>query len=116
EASGKLRQARDTLANAVTISPHAVRRLRKLGDIALEAGDLDTAERSYQKVVFKARHSEFRDPEDHVRLVDVLVRKGDTRQAAGSVRDMERSLAGSGKMPLCKAMANALVHEGNGDR
>jgi len=116
EAGGKLVQAKETLAEAVAISPHAVRRLRKLGDLALEADDVDTAERSYQKVVFKARHSEFRDPEDHVRLVRALVRKGEMQQAAGVVRDMERTLGGSAKMPVCRAVAGALVHEGNGDR
>lgn len=114
-ASGKLDEAKDALVSAVAISPHAVRRLRKLGDIALEAGDIDTAERSFQKVVTKAKYSEFRDPEDHVRLVRTLVKKGDPRQAASVIRDMEKSLGGMDKTRLCRAVSSALVHELNGD-
>lgn len=115
EAGGKLQEAKDTLLQAVTISPHSVGRLRKLGDIALETGDVELAERSFQKVVSKARHSEFRDPEDHVRLVRALVKKGDAKQATGLIRDMERALSGSGKTTVCKAVATALVHQQNGD-
>lgn len=115
ETAGKLDEAKSVLEEAVAISPHAVRRLRKLGDIALETGDVDVAERSYQKVVSKARYSEFRDPEDHVRLVRTLVKKGDATQAAGVIRDMERSLGDAGKTPVCRAVAAALVHDHNGD-
>ncbi len=110
EAVGQLPEAKDVLADAVTISPHAVRRLRKLGEVALEAGDLETAERSFQKVVTKAKYSEFRDPEDHVRLVRALVRKGSTDQAATVIRDLEKSLAGSSKTPACRAVSSALLH------
>lgn len=115
ETAGKLDEAKSVLEEAVAISPHAVRRLRKLGDIALETGDVDVAERSYQRVVSKARYSEFRDPEDHVRLVRTLVKKGDAKQAAGVIRDMERSLGDAGKTPVCRAVAAALVHDHNGD-
>jgi tetratricopeptide (TPR) repeat protein len=118
EASGELDKAKDILTEAVTVSPHAVRRLRKLGDVALEAGDVDTAERSFQKVVSKAKYSEFRDPEDHVRLVRTLVKKGDTKQAGTVIRDMEKSLSHVDKTPACRALSSALVHTelGNADQ
>jgi DNA-binding NarL/FixJ family response regulator len=45
EAIGELDRAQAVLGDAVAVSPHAVRRLRKLGETALEAGDLDTATR-----------------------------------------------------------------------
>ena len=81
------------LTTAVAVSPHAVRRLRKLGETALEAGDHDTAEKVLKQVVSKAKYSEFRDPQDHVRLVQTLVRKGDPVQAAAVIRDLDKSMA-----------------------
>jgi len=109
EAIGQLSKAKEVLAEAVAISPHAVRRLRKLGDVALETGDVDTAAHSFQKVVSKAKYSEFRDPEDHVRLVRTLVKKGDTKQAGTVIRDMERALSHIDKTPVCRALSTALV-------
>lgn len=115
EANGQLPEAKDVLAEAVAISPHAVRRLRRLGEVALETGDVTTAERSFLQVVSKARYSEFRDPEDHVRLVKTLVRKGDTQQASSVIRDLEKSLAGQKKTAACKAISSALLHESMGN-
>lgn len=109
EAIGEKEKAKEVLTEAVTVSPHAVRRLRRLGDVALETGDVETAERSFQKVISKAKYSEFRDPEDHVRLVRTLVKKGDTKQAGTVIRDMEKALSHIDKTPACRALSSALV-------
>ena len=103
------------LEKAVAISPHAVRRLRKLGEVALESGDVVTAEKAFQKVVSKARYSEFRDPEDHVQLVKTLIHKGDTTQAATIIRDLDKSLAGSAKTKACHAISSAMLFSQTGD-
>lgn len=116
EAAGAHAQAQKILEEAVSISPHMVRRLRKLGEVALEAGDAAAAERSFKQVVAKARYSEFRDPEDHVKLAKALVKRGDPVAAAGVVRDLERSLRASPEVDACVAIANAAVHEAGGDR
>ena len=90
EAIGALPQAKTVLDTAVAVSPHGVRRLRKLGALALETGDIETAETVLKKVVSKAKFSEFRDPEDHVKLVNALVKKGDHDQAKSVIRDLEK--------------------------
>lgn len=116
EAIGQLEAAKGVLNEAVLVSPHAVRRLRKLGRVALETGDVEIAQQSFHKVVQKAKYSEFRDPEDHVRLVQTLVRQGNTDQAAAVVRDLERSLRGLEKTPACRAISAAMVHTERGDQ
>ncbi len=115
EAIGALDAAQAVLTEAVAVSPHAVRRLRKLGETALEAGDHDTAEKILKQVVSKAKYSEFKDPQDHVRLVQTLVRKGDPVQAAAVIRDLDKSMAFQKHAPLCSAIASSLVHEYTGN-
>lgn len=115
EKMGQGEQARAVLAEAVTVSPHAVRRLRRLGEVALKTGDAETAERSFQQVVNKAKYSEFRDPEDHVKLVQSLVSKGDTDQAAAVIRDLQKSLNGNDRMQACRALSSAMLYKTLGD-
>jgi DNA-binding response OmpR family regulator/Tfp pilus assembly protein PilF len=115
EAAGEHTLSQKVLEDAVGISPHMVRRLRKLGEVAMEAGDVAVAEKSFKQVVAKARYSEFRDPEDHVRLVKALVKKGDVAQAGGVIRDLERSLRGNANLDACKAVSSALLLESTGN-
>lgn len=114
-AVGELGKSQAVLADAVAVSPHAVRRLRTLADTAFDAGDIDTAEKSLRQVVGKAKYSEFRDPEDHVKLVRALVNKGDPVGAAAVVRDLDRSMGGRPNTQFCSAVASALVHEYTGN-
>jgi tetratricopeptide (TPR) repeat protein len=115
EERGEHIQAQKTLEEAVGISPHMVRRLRKLGEVALETGDVGAAEKSFKQVVTRSRYSEFRNPEDHVNLVKALVRKGDPQSAAGVVRDLERSLRGTPELDACMAISGALLHDASGN-
>jgi DNA-binding NarL/FixJ family response regulator len=114
-AIGALEKSQAVLAEAVAVSPHAVRRLRKLGELALETGDTDTAEKVLKQVVSKAKYSEFRDPEDHVKLVQTLVRKGDPVQAAAVIRDLDKSMGGQKNTSVCSAISSAMVHEYTGN-
>jgi DNA-binding NarL/FixJ family response regulator len=114
-AVGALDKSQQVLESAVAVSPHVVRRLRTLGETALEAGDVDTAEKSLRQVVSKAKYSEFRDPEDHVKLVRTLVKKGDADQAASVIRDLDRSLGGQKHAGACSAISSAILHEHTGN-
>ena len=115
KALGKPEEAKDVLEKAVAISPHAVRRLRSLGKLALETGDTEAAERNLSQVVAKARYSEFRDPEDHVHLVTALVQKGDMKQAATMLRDLDKSMGAQPKGAACKTYLSGMLHEARGE-
>ncbi|SFG69408.1 Tetratricopeptide repeat-containing protein [Duganella sp. CF458] len=116
QALGQPEEARAALEAAVSISPHMVRRLRHLGQVAFEAGDLEAAEKTFKQVVAKSKYSEFRDPEDHVSLVRTLVRRGDATGAANALRELDRSARSGPATDACKAFSAALVQEmtGNG--
>jgi DNA-binding NarL/FixJ family response regulator len=114
-ALGELDKSQEVLAEAVTVSPHVVRRLRTLGETALAAGDVETAEKSMRAVVTKAKYSEFRDPEDHVKLVKALVFKGDVDSAAAMIRDLDRSLGHQKNAKACSAISSMMLHEHTGN-
>jgi len=118
EASGRLDEAKAALESAVKVSPHTVRRLRKLGEVSTAVGDMTTATRVLNTVVTKSKYSDFRDPEDHVLLVKAQLGSGDAEGAANTVRDLERSMEGQPKMALCKALSDAMVatHAGNSEK
>ena len=108
-------EAKQVLEDAVAISPHMVRRLRNLGDVALATGDVAAAEKAYKQVVAKAKYSEFRDPSDHVNLVRALVKKGDAAGASSVIRDLDRTMRSSSSTDVCRAYASAMVMELNGN-
>lgn len=116
EANGKIDAALDVLADAVTVSPHVVRRLRKLGEMAIDVGDHQTAEKVLSEVVHQGKYSEFRNPEDHVKLVQALVGQGNVDGAGKVIRDLDRSMRGVETTDACSALSQAMVLSKTGDR
>ncbi|MFD2367959.1 tetratricopeptide repeat protein [Pseudoduganella sp. GCM10020061] len=116
EQAGRNGDAKRVLEEAVAVSPHMVRRLRHLGHVALDSGDVAAAEKSYKQVVARSRYSEFRDPEDHVNLARTLLRKGDQPAAAAVVRDIEKSMRGNPKAEACMAVSSAMIHDAAGEQ
>ncbi|MDQ8022126.1 MAG: tetratricopeptide repeat protein [Moraxellaceae bacterium] len=115
ESVGKLAEAKEALESAVRVSPHVTKRLRRLGQVAAELGDMETAEKHMSEVVRKGKYSDFRDPEDHVLLVKAQLGKGDVEAANNTLRDLDRSMGGLPKTALCKAVSTAMVATQTGD-
>lgn len=114
EAAGQLDAARDTLMHASTLSPGRVGRMRKVGELSLAVGDIQTAEKQFGEVVRKGKYSDFRDPEDHVRLVQAQLEAGKTDEAEATIRDLERSMAGQPRTRACTALSSAMLYSRTG--
>ncbi|NMG44909.1 response regulator [Aromatoleum toluvorans] len=114
EETGRIQEARDVLASAVALSPHRLKRLRHLGNVQLAAGDAADAERTLAEVVRKGKYSDFRDPEDHVHLVQAQLSQGRTAEAQATIRDLESSMDGLASTPVCASLSKALYHTRTG--
>ncbi|MFM2088290.1 MAG: hypothetical protein RLZZ237_3159 [Pseudomonadota bacterium] len=116
QAQGRPQEAQQALSEAVALSPHAVRRLRRLAEAAVAADDMAVAEKAQKLVVIKAKYSEFRDPEDQVRLVQTLVRKGDPLQAGAVIRELDKTMGGQKNVELCSALCSVMLHAHTGNQ
>ena len=116
EETGRPDEACTTLATATEYSPHRVARLRRLGTLSLATGRPEGAEQAMAEVVRKGKYSEFRDPEDHVRLLQAQLARNRVDEAQATVADLERSMGRQPKGELCKAVCTALIHAHNNDR
>ncbi len=109
-------EARDVMASAVKLSPHRLGRLREFGDLSIKAGDYQGAEQALQEVVRKGKFSEFRDPEDHVRLLKAQLMQHRFAEAEATIQDLDKTMGGSSGAPICSALARGLLHQCTGDR
>ncbi|MCE1172562.1 MAG: response regulator, partial [Azovibrio sp.] len=113
--AGNLEGAHVALKTAAQLSPHRLLRLRQLGELSMETGDTAGAEKVLGEVVRKGKSSDFRDPEDHVRLIQAQLAQGSTPQAEQTLRDLERSMGGLDKTKACSQLSNVLLHVSKGD-
>lgn len=109
EETARPQEACAALQRANELSPYRMIRLRHLGELALNAGDPATAERSLSDVVERGKYSEFRDPEDHVRLLQAQLALQKLDAARETLDDLERSMARHPKGELCTAIGGALI-------
>ncbi|MBI1905954.1 MAG: response regulator [Rhodocyclales bacterium] len=115
QEAGHLEQAQFTLASALERSPHRISRLRHLGEVALATGDFVAAEQALAEVVRKGKHSAFRDPEDHVRLVKAQLIQKHIPDATATIRDLEQSSPDRPEATACCAYSHALLCASTGN-
>lgn len=115
EAAGKGGEAQTVLAAGVARSPNTLPRQRKLGGIARRNGDLEVAEKAFSTVVQKGKYSYFRSPEDYANLGDVLVGKGELKEALALMGDAREQFNHSPEASLCAAVMESMIHQKNGN-
>ncbi len=71
EQKGETRESQTLLQQAVKLSPKVVNRQRKLGELALRNGDIETAVRAYQAAVHWGEYSCFSSANEYRQLADI---------------------------------------------
>jgi tetratricopeptide (TPR) repeat protein len=88
ESKGETTQAQDVVQQALDISPNAVVRHKKLGELAFVNNDLETAEKAFRTSISMGKHSVYRNPDDYVGLSKTLMGKGDHDQALDTLKSL----------------------------
>lgn len=94
EAKGEVAAALGTLDRAVAHSPNNVARLRKLGELAVGARELDRARRAFDKVLERASDSDILKPEDFANVVRVAVEQGAIGDTEKYIQTLRRRFRG----------------------
>lgn len=102
--------AQAALQAGVGISARTVRRQQKLGDLAMENNDLDTAHAAFSAAIQKGQHSVFISPTDYGNLCRVQVEQGNSTGAMETLRKGKLALQGSTEGQLVNAVVQSLVH------
>lgn len=102
--------AQAALQAGVGISARTVRRQQKLGDLAMENNDLDTAHAAFSTAIQKGQHSVFISPTDYGNLCRVQVEQGNSTGAMETLRKGKLALQGSAEGQLVNAVVHSLVH------
>lgn len=113
--SGQAKAACEVLHTALERSPYRLGRQRRLGELAMEAGDAAAAEAALAEVVRQSANSSFRDPEDHVRLAQAQLAQDKVDEARSTISSIEQNLGNQPNAALCKALANAMLYTHTGD-
>ena len=122
---GKKRQAQKTLEEAVSISPHAIMRQKKLAKLADENRDYDSASDAYRKTMRLGFNSVHESPENYLNLGRCLsdLAEGDSsevgkKRAKEAVHTMERvskKFKNDSNVKMSAALIECRVHKGQGD-
>ncbi|MDR2924435.1 MAG: response regulator [Azoarcus sp.] len=113
--SGQAKAACEVLHTAIQRSPYRLGRQRRLGELAMDAGDAAAAETALAEVVRQSANSSFRDPEDYVRLAQAQLAQDKIDDARNTIGSIEHNLGNQPNAALCKALANAMLHAHSGN-
>ena len=102
--------AQAVLQQGVAISGKTVRRQQKLGTVAQENGDLDTARGAFTAVIEKGQHSVFVNHADFGNLCRVQVEQGDVNAAMDTLKKGKAVLQGSPEGQLVAAVVQGMAH------
>ncbi|MBI5330501.1 MAG: response regulator [Betaproteobacteria bacterium] len=101
--------AQAALLAGVGISARTVRRQQRLGEVALDNGDLAAAQTAFSNAIEKGRHSVFITPQDYGQLGRVQVAQGNLEGAMETLRKGGLALQSNPDGKLVAALVQCLV-------
>lgn len=107
--------AQAALQAGVGISSRTVRRQQKLGNLALDNNDLETASAAYANAIDKGRHSVFITHNDYGNLCHVQVEQGNLNAALDTLKKGKLTLQASPEGQLVSAIVQSRVHTRSGN-
>jgi tetratricopeptide (TPR) repeat protein len=112
---GDLSAAEATLSRAIKLSPKAVRRQHELGDLAMQNGNLEVAEKAYDRAVSFGRHSVFSHPSAHSGLAKSKSANNKHLDALKIIQDLSKSFVNDPEADFYQATARAVIKQNQGD-
>ena len=107
--------AQRALQAGVAISARTVRRQQKLGNLALDNGDLDTARTAFATAIDKGQHSVFITPGDYGNLCRIHLEQGNLSGAMDTLRKGKLALQATPEGQLVVVVVHGQVHNRNGN-
>lgn len=94
ERNGELEQARTYYERADSIAPDNLRRLRSIGEICLESGDVERAASVMRRVVERTEGTSLASAEDHLTLIKSLIELPEAAEELNARFETMRGLLG----------------------
>ena len=109
EAQGDLHAARQSLETILELAPNRTHRLRAHAMMSLQLKDRAAAEETLNKIIDNNRFSIFRDPQDHLRMINVLLADARIKEADGFLLELERDFGEAPLHVLCRDLARGRI-------
>ncbi|CAK0750484.1 Response regulator [Gammaproteobacteria bacterium] len=111
QATGNPEAAKETLTSAAQISPRSILRAQALGAVSLRVGDTAVAEQAYRNAVRLGRFSVYRDPSDNAHLSRTFMERGNSKDAARTIKEARKQYSGDPKASLVLSIAEASAYQ-----
>lgn len=116
EARGDLLAARQSLEDSLKLAPDRISRLRACARLSLQLEDPAAAEEAMAKVLSNNRYSTFRDPQDHLRMLNLLIDGQRLEEADNILCKLERGFGEASLHVLCRDLARGRIAAARGDK
>lgn len=115
EIQGQLERSQRILERAIELSPKSPVRQRKLGAVALQNGDYDTAEEAYGNAILTGQNSCFGNLTDLTGLTRSLINQGKIQEALESIENIRKNFKNNPDVHLYTALSKSILYRETGN-